>query len=103
MLTIKPHGMVVKMGRQIRGLVPTMHLADILMKNPEKKYHVGDEVKCRVSLPKGCWWGWPDRKRAVLHRWSFCLFPQSDHIMSAVLCLALGREKWVPAFDNCMV
>ncbi|OWK07456.1 PDCD11, partial [Cervus elaphus hippelaphus] len=49
-LTIKPHGMVVKMGRQIRGLVPTMHLADILMKNPEKKYHVGDEVKCRVLL-----------------------------------------------------
>ncbi|MXQ89190.1 hypothetical protein E5288_WYG015052 [Bos mutus] len=49
-LTIKPHGMVVKMGKQIRGLVPTMHLADILIKNPEKKYHVGDEVKCRVLL-----------------------------------------------------
>ena len=56
------------MGKQIRGLVPTMHLADILIKNPEKKYHVGDEVKCRVSLLKGCWWGWLDRKRAVL-RW----------------------------------
>lgn len=50
MLTIKPYGMLVNMGREIRGLVPPMHLADILMKNPEKKYHVGDEVKCRVSF-----------------------------------------------------
>uniref|UniRef100_A0A8D1N005 Protein RRP5 homolog n=1 Tax=Sus scrofa TaxID=9823 RepID=A0A8D1N005_PIG len=49
-LTIKPYGMLVNMGREIRGLVPPMHLADILMKNPEKKYHVGDEVKCRVLL-----------------------------------------------------
>ncbi|XP_069397610.1 protein RRP5 homolog isoform X3 [Delphinus delphis] len=49
-MTIKPYGMLVKVGRQIRALVPPMHLADILMKNPEKKYHVGDEVKCRVLL-----------------------------------------------------
>eukprot|EP00069_Balaena_mysticetus_P007351 bmy_19104T0 len=73
-MTIKPYGMLVKVGKQIRGLVPPMHLADILMKNPEKKYHAGDEVKCR-----------------------------SDHIISAVLRLALGRENWVPALDNCMV
>ncbi|XP_014588443.3 protein RRP5 homolog isoform X1 [Equus caballus] len=49
-LTIKPYGMLVKVGEQIRGLVPPMHLADILMKNPEKKYRTGDEVKCRVLL-----------------------------------------------------
>ncbi|XP_067565605.1 protein RRP5 homolog isoform X3 [Pseudorca crassidens] len=49
-MTMKPYGMLVKVGRQIRALVPPMHLADILMKNPEKKYHVGDEVKCRVLL-----------------------------------------------------
>ncbi|XP_022355136.1 protein RRP5 homolog isoform X1 [Enhydra lutris kenyoni] len=49
-LTIKPYGMLVKVGEQIRGLIPPMHLADILMKNPEKKYHIGDEVKCRVLL-----------------------------------------------------
>ncbi|XP_004474045.2 protein RRP5 homolog isoform X2 [Dasypus novemcinctus] len=48
--TIKPYGMLVKVDEQIRGLVPSMHLADILMKNPEKKYHIGDEVKCRVLL-----------------------------------------------------
>lgn len=47
-LTIKPFGMLVKVGDQIRGLVPPMHLADILLKDPEKKYHTGDEVKGRV-------------------------------------------------------
>ncbi|XP_063583797.1 protein RRP5 homolog isoform X7 [Pongo abelii] len=49
-LTIKSYGMLVKVGEQMRGLVPPMHLADILIKNPEKKYHIGDEVKCRVLL-----------------------------------------------------
>ncbi|XP_045294725.1 protein RRP5 homolog isoform X1 [Leopardus geoffroyi] len=49
-LTIKPYGMLVKVGEQIRGLVPPIHLADILIKNPEKKYHIGDEVTCRVLL-----------------------------------------------------
>ncbi|XP_011234650.1 protein RRP5 homolog isoform X2 [Ailuropoda melanoleuca] len=49
-LTIKSYGMLVKVGEQIRGLIPPMHLADILMKNPEKKYRIGDEVKCRVLL-----------------------------------------------------
>ncbi|XP_060027377.1 protein RRP5 homolog [Erinaceus europaeus] len=49
-LTIKPYGMLVKVGHQIRGLVHPTHLADILLKNPEKKYHIGDEVKCRVLL-----------------------------------------------------
>ncbi|XP_036857188.1 protein RRP5 homolog [Manis javanica] len=49
-LTIKPYGMLVKVAEQIRGLVPSVHLADILMKNPEKKYHIGDEVQCRVLL-----------------------------------------------------
>lgn len=57
MLTIKPYGMLVKVAEQIRGLVPSVHLADILMKNPEKKYHTGDEVQCRVRLLKGFCWG----------------------------------------------
>lgn len=46
---MKPFGMLVKVGEQMRGLVPSMHLADIMMKNPEKKFNTGDEVKCRVS------------------------------------------------------
>ncbi|XP_021101261.1 protein RRP5 homolog isoform X2 [Heterocephalus glaber] len=49
-LTMRPFGMLVKVGEQVRGLVPATHLADILMKNPEKKYQVGAEVKCRVLL-----------------------------------------------------
>ncbi|EDL42026.1 programmed cell death protein 11 [Mus musculus] len=49
-LAIKPFGILVKVGEQIKGLVPSMHLADIMMKNPEKKYSPGDEVKCRVLL-----------------------------------------------------
>lgn len=65
-LTIKPYGMLVKVSEQIRGLVPPLHLADILMKNPEKKYHVGDEVTCRVSLRKGLCWGFGPLGRVVL-------------------------------------
>lgn len=49
MLAIKPFGILVKVGEQMRGLVPSVHMADIMMKNPEKKYSPGDEVKCRVS------------------------------------------------------
>ncbi|XP_031246466.1 protein RRP5 homolog [Mastomys coucha] len=49
-LAIKPFGILVKVGEQMKGLVPSMHLADIMMKNPEKKYNTGDEVKCRVLL-----------------------------------------------------
>lgn len=52
MLAIRSFGILVKVGEQMRGLVPSMHLADIVMKNPEKKYHLGDEVKCRVSSLK---------------------------------------------------
>ncbi|XP_037353757.1 protein RRP5 homolog [Talpa occidentalis] len=59
-VTIKSCGMLVKVGEHIRGLVPTMHLADIRLKNPEKKYHVGDEVKCRVLLCD------PDAKKLLL-------------------------------------
>ncbi|KAG8523597.1 Protein RRP5 [Galemys pyrenaicus] len=59
-MTMKSCGMLVKVGEHIRGLVPTMHLADILLKNPEKKYHVGDEVKCRVLLCD------PDAKKLLL-------------------------------------
>ncbi|NXT27330.1 RRP5 protein, partial [Syrrhaptes paradoxus] len=45
---LKPIGMQVKVTDGIKGLVPSMHLADVILKQPEKKYNVGDEVKCRV-------------------------------------------------------
>ncbi|XP_015722403.1 protein RRP5 homolog isoform X3 [Coturnix japonica] len=47
-LSLKPIGMHVKVTDGIKGLVPSMHLADVILKQPEKKYSIGDEVKCRV-------------------------------------------------------
>ncbi|XP_010127609.1 PREDICTED: protein RRP5 homolog [Chlamydotis macqueenii] len=45
---LKPIGMQVKVTDGIKGLVPSMHLADVILKQPEKKYNIGDEVQCRV-------------------------------------------------------
>ncbi|NXO01903.1 RRP5 protein, partial [Rhinopomastus cyanomelas] len=45
---LKPIGMQVKVTDGIKGLVPSLHLADVILKQPEKKYSIGDEVKCRV-------------------------------------------------------
>ncbi|XP_064000521.1 protein RRP5 homolog [Pogoniulus pusillus] len=45
---LKPVGMQVKVAEGIKGLIPSMHLADVILKQPEKKYSIGDEVKCRV-------------------------------------------------------
>ncbi|KAM8805938.1 protein RRP5 homolog [Eudromia elegans] len=47
-LALKPIGMQVKITDGIKGLVPSMHLADATLKQPEKKYSLGDEVHCRV-------------------------------------------------------
>ncbi|NXS07016.1 RRP5 protein, partial [Neodrepanis coruscans] len=48
MLSLKPIGMQVKVADGIKGLVPSIHLADVILKQPEKKYNIGDEVRCRV-------------------------------------------------------
>lgn len=54
MLALKPFGMQVKVTEHIKGLVPRLHLADVLLKQPEKKYSVGSTVRCRVrTLCKG--------------------------------------------------
>lgn len=52
MLALKPIGMQVKVTDGIKGLVPSLHLADVILKQPEKKYNVGDEVKCRVRAAR---------------------------------------------------
>ncbi|KAJ7325160.1 hypothetical protein JRQ81_018180 [Phrynocephalus forsythii] len=49
-LTLKTFGMQVKVTEHIRGLVPRLHLADVLLKQPEKKYSEGAAVKCRVLV-----------------------------------------------------
>ncbi|XP_056660514.1 protein RRP5 homolog [Monodelphis domestica] len=48
--TLRSYGMIVKVTEQIKGLVPTLHLADVQIRNPQKKYRVQDEVKCRVLM-----------------------------------------------------
>ncbi|KAM9134322.1 protein RRP5 homolog isoform 2-T4 [Pangshura tecta] len=59
-LALKPFGMQVKVTDHIRGLVPRLHLADMLLKQPEKKYSVGSEVKCRVLISN------PEEKKLIL-------------------------------------
>ncbi|CAM2117852.1 unnamed protein product [Caretta caretta] len=59
-LALKPLGMQVKVTDHIRGLVPRLHLADVLLKQPEKKYSVGGEVKCRVLISN------PEKKKLIL-------------------------------------
>ncbi|XP_064630324.1 protein RRP5 homolog [Lineus longissimus] len=41
-------GVVVKVTNQIRGFIPSMHLAEVMLKHPEKKFTEGKELKCRV-------------------------------------------------------
>ncbi|XP_056385651.1 protein RRP5 homolog isoform X2 [Hyla sarda] len=43
-----PLGMVVDITKHLTGLVPTLHLADVTLKHPEKKYTGGSKIKCRV-------------------------------------------------------
>ncbi|KAK3934932.1 rRNA biogenesis protein rrp5 [Diplogelasinospora grovesii] len=50
-LVIKPDGvggLIVKIAEGISGLVPEMHLADVHLQHPEKKFREGLKVKARV-------------------------------------------------------
>lgn len=42
------HGLIVKLAEGISGLVPEMHLADVRLQHPEKKFREGMKVKARV-------------------------------------------------------
>ena len=42
----------MKISDHIRGLCPTLHLADITLKNPSKKFMAGKNVTCRVSYER---------------------------------------------------
>lgn len=44
---LKQKGVIVKSGH-ISGIIPTMHLADIPLKMPEKRFIPGKKIKCRV-------------------------------------------------------
>ncbi|XP_062865750.1 protein RRP5 homolog [Trichomycterus rosablanca] len=45
---LERYGMHVKISDHIKGLVPRIHLADVILNNPEKKFKQGFRVKCRV-------------------------------------------------------
>uniref|UniRef100_A0A670XW39 Protein RRP5 homolog n=1 Tax=Pseudonaja textilis TaxID=8673 RepID=A0A670XW39_PSETE len=60
MMTLKPLGMEVKITESIKGFVPNLHLADVKLKQPEKKYSTGTTVKCRVLVCN------PETKKLIL-------------------------------------
>ncbi|XP_026520514.1 protein RRP5 homolog isoform X2 [Notechis scutatus] len=59
-MTLKPLGMEVKITEGIKGFVPNLHLADVKLKQPEKKYSTGTTVKCRVLVCN------PETKKLIL-------------------------------------
>ena len=48
-MSLESYGAIMKISEHIRGLCPTIHLADITLKNPSKKFTAGKNVTCRVS------------------------------------------------------
>ncbi|NP_001122095.1 programmed cell death 11 L homeolog [Xenopus laevis] len=47
-------GMVVQITDHLTGLVPKLHFADVLLKHPEKKYIIGNKIKCKVLTVVTC-------------------------------------------------
>ncbi|KAI1094561.1 nucleic acid-binding protein, partial [Rostrohypoxylon terebratum] len=50
-ITVNPdgvNGLLVKLAEGITGFVPEMHLADVQLQHPEKKFREGQKVKARV-------------------------------------------------------
>ena len=41
-------GVIVEVGRNLDGFIPYLHLSDVPLKNPTKKFSIGDRLKCRV-------------------------------------------------------
>lgn len=93
MLAIKPFGILVKVGEQMKGLVPSMYLADIMMKNPEKKYNTGDEVKCRVSPWWSPCWDFGEVGFSAEVPTFFCEMSVMTSAEYSVLYVAMGREE----------
>ena len=51
-MTLEDFGMIIKLSEHIKGLCPRTHLADMILKHPEKRLTEGKKVKCRVSVLK---------------------------------------------------
>ena len=39
----------MSISQRIHGFIPRLHLAEVLLKNPEKKFASGKKLKCKVS------------------------------------------------------
>ncbi|XP_076839425.1 protein RRP5 homolog [Brachyhypopomus gauderio] len=59
---LEQYGMHVKISDHVKGLVPRIHLADVVLSNPEKKFKEGMRVMCRVLSVD------PANKKLVLTR-----------------------------------
>ncbi|KAM4704033.1 protein RRP5 homolog [Rhinophrynus dorsalis] len=46
--SLEAKGMVLNITNHLTGLVPHLHLADVLLHHPEKKYSIGSKIRCRV-------------------------------------------------------
>lgn len=58
--SLEDFGCLVKITDQMRGLCPTLHLSDIKLAHPEKKFQEGKKVKFRVLYVK------PDSRELIL-------------------------------------
>lgn len=47
-ISLQKQGMFVRISDHIKGMIPRIHLADVVLTNPEKKFQEGMKVKCRV-------------------------------------------------------
>uniref|UniRef100_A0AAR2JIK4 Protein RRP5 homolog n=1 Tax=Pygocentrus nattereri TaxID=42514 RepID=A0AAR2JIK4_PYGNA len=59
---LEKYGMHIKISDHIKGLIPRLHLADVTLTNPEKKFKEGMKVKCRVLFVD------PVKKKLILSR-----------------------------------
>jgi len=46
---VHPGGVSVSVTQRIHGFIPRIHLAEVLLKNPEKKFIAGKKLKCKVT------------------------------------------------------
>eukprot|EP01147_Barroeca_monosierra_P000265 gene265-3640_t len=47
-VSLEEYGALVSLTSSIRGLIPTLHYADVRLRRPEKKFFPGAVIKCRV-------------------------------------------------------
>lgn len=50
MQSVESVGLIVTVTDHIRGLCPSMHLADVRLKRPERKFKEKKKMKFRVSI-----------------------------------------------------